>query len=308
MKNKGFTLVELLAVIVLLTLILILIIPKVANTINQSKDTVYQKQINAILNATYDWSLKNTNYLPEPNNKVFITLSQLKSFGLIDANIKDPTTKNLFPDNLVISIKNLNGNYKKNSRNSKQKGNYLYTVETEFMDNSEFSLKKPIIILEDLTENSEGNYVTVVNINDIFEEPQIVATSSDNEDLTSKVITTITLEDRLVKNVDTSLMGIYYINYTVIDKNGYSNTITQNVIVTDIEKPIINLPTNNNISLDVSSYDLMDGVSCEDNSGHCDISINGEVNFGTEGKYILEYVAKDPSGNTATQKRVITIE
>ena len=52
----------------------------------------------------------------------------------------------------------------------------------------------------------------------------------------------------------------------------------------------------------------MNNVTCSDNSGYCDIEFSGEIDFGVIGKYIITYTAKDPSGNTTTKKRVITIE
>ena len=52
----------------------------------------------------------------------------------------------------------------------------------------------------------------------------------------------------------------------------------------------------------------MSNVSCEDNSGKCNIEVSGSINYGVVGKYIIEYKATDPSGNTTTQKRVITIK
>lgn len=308
MKNKGFTLIELLAVIVLLILIFILVFPSVTSIINQSKETTYHKQINTILNAAYDWSLKNTNYLPDTNNKIFITLSELKKIGLVDYNIIDPNTKELFPDDLVISISNVGGNYKKTNSYSNLSGDYLYTVETEFMSSSDFKSKKPKIELSGLTQDSNGNYVTVVDINTTFNDVSFSATSSDGKDLTSKVTINILNNNKLVESINTDKIGIYYVNYTVIDDNGYSNTVTRSVIIADTTAPVITIPSENTLNSSLTTYDLMEGVSCEDNSGYCDITVNGKINFGTIGKYIIEYTAKDPSGNTTLTKRVITIE
>ena len=48
MKNKGFTLVEVLGVIVILAVIFVLVFPSVKNVLSQSKETVYDTQINKI--------------------------------------------------------------------------------------------------------------------------------------------------------------------------------------------------------------------------------------------------------------------
>ena len=49
MKNKGFTLVELLAVIVILGLILGIAIPKATKTLEQKKQHLYELTINELI-------------------------------------------------------------------------------------------------------------------------------------------------------------------------------------------------------------------------------------------------------------------
>ena len=53
MKKKGFTLVELIAVIALLSIIMLLIVPNVANYLNNSKKTLfYDNVVNMFKSAT----------------------------------------------------------------------------------------------------------------------------------------------------------------------------------------------------------------------------------------------------------------
>ena len=94
----------------------------------------------------------------------------------------------------------------------------------------------------------------------------------------------------------------------MVDNNGYANTAILSVIIADTTTPSITLPKENKISKDETNFDLLKNVSCEDNCGYSDIEFSGEFDFGVSGKYIITYTAKDPSGNTATKKRVITIE
>ena len=61
MNKKGFTLVELLAVIIIISVVITLVFPSVSSIISQSKNTVRDVQINKILDAAYDYTLKNTN-------------------------------------------------------------------------------------------------------------------------------------------------------------------------------------------------------------------------------------------------------
>ena len=51
MKKKGFTLIELISVIVILSIIIMLIIPTIINNISDKKEDAYQKNIDIILSA-----------------------------------------------------------------------------------------------------------------------------------------------------------------------------------------------------------------------------------------------------------------
>lgn len=308
MENKGFTLIELLGVIIILAVIFVLVFPSVKDIVDTSKDTTNQKQINNILSATYNWTLKNTSYLPDKDSKVFITLGELKMNGLVDSNIIDISTNKPYSDDLVVSISNVGSNYKEKNKYSKLNGNYLYKLEVDLMSSDDYESRKPTIILSGLTANSTGDYVSTIDVNTEFEDVNYTATSYDGIDLTDKVIINILYGDKLVEKIDTTASGIYHINYTVIDALGYSTTVTRNVIITDNLKPELNIPEFTNITSDILEYNLMQDVTCSDNSGKCDVTYAGEIKFGTLGKYIIEYTAKDPSGNTTIQKRVITIE
>jgi len=304
MSNKAFTLIELLGVLVILAIISFLIFPTISSVIDNGADVTYKKQIKTILSATYDFSLKNMSYLKESGEVSYVTLGELKYYGLIDVDIKNPKTKEKFPDNLVISINNVGAGYKHDTSNSELFGDYLYTVELDNLN--KFSLQ-PTIILNGLTKNSNGNYSIVLNLNEPIQQITYSASSKNGDNLTDKVKKYITLDGTAVDNIDNSKSGIYKVNYFVVDEDGYATMTVLNVIIGDNVAPNLVIPSNKTISTNVSSIDLMDGVECSDNSGICDVDVKGSINYGTLGKYIIEYTAKDPSGNTTVAKRVITI-
>ena len=68
MKNKGFTLVELLAVITILAIIAIIVVPTVIGIINDSRDQSVQRSAelyeSAVKNAVYSYSLKGNKRFP----------------------------------------------------------------------------------------------------------------------------------------------------------------------------------------------------------------------------------------------------
>lgn len=91
MKNKGFTLVELLAVIVILGIIAIVTVPNVINVLNDSSVNLNKKQKEQILNAARMYGNK---YITVSNNEPSmseITIGSLKDNGYLD----DKTVKDL---------------------------------------------------------------------------------------------------------------------------------------------------------------------------------------------------------------------
>lgn len=304
MKQNGFTLVEMLAVFILLSVIIALIFPAVESVLKKSNTVLEDAQINTILNCTYDYTLKNLNKLPEYNKTIYITLNELKKEGFVDSDIKDIKTRENYPDHLVISVKNVGTNYKKKFDNAILNGGYLYKVESDILTNEDYEEKKPVIEIEGYEESK----TIQIDINTNFEEPVYKATSYDNKDLTSEVIKNIIYQEKNIESVDISKAGIYYLNYTVVDDKGYSDLVTLNVIITDNLPPTLIIPDNTTISTIVDKYDLYNGASCMDNSDECDITIEGDIKFGIPGKYTIEYTAKDPSGNSVTDRRIITVE
>jgi len=98
MKNKkslklttlGFTLVELLAVIVVLGVILAIAIPNVLNIIEKARIDAIIKNEEMMVNAAKKYLVSNTNILPvNVGNTIEVTLDSLKTNRLIDS-IKNP--------------------------------------------------------------------------------------------------------------------------------------------------------------------------------------------------------------------------
>lgn len=306
MKRNGFTLVELLAVLIILAILFVVSVPLMTEILKQSKDTLYKKQMDTILAAAYDYSLKNINFLPDNNKINYITLGELKYAGMVDYDLTNPENNKKFKDNLVISVNKVGTGYKNDDIHAQKKGDYLYKVEIEKLETS--NTLKPLIFINGLPQNSDGNYILTLDLNQQLTEVTYTAKAINGSDLTDKVKKYILLNDLPSDNINTSTPGVYKVYYTVIDEMGYANTVVLSVIIADKTVPTILLPSDNKITKDLTNFDLLKSVDCEDNSGYCDIEFTGEIDYGVAGKYIITYTAKDPSGNTTTQKRVITIE
>ncbi len=113
MKNKGFTLVELLGVIIILSVIALITFVTVSGTIKDSKEQLYDAQIELIIMGAKTWASSNVFKLPENDKEsITITLLQLKQSGFVESDITNPITGELFSDNLQIKITKIDNNYK----------------------------------------------------------------------------------------------------------------------------------------------------------------------------------------------------
>ena len=94
-KRKGFTLVELLAVIVILAIILIIAVPGVLGIINQTKDNALDRQFDMIKEASrlYVTSDSDVTWVGEETKMTTVTLDTLKTKGYLDQKIMDPRDK-----------------------------------------------------------------------------------------------------------------------------------------------------------------------------------------------------------------------
>ena len=105
MKNKGFTLVELLGVIIVLGVIAAITVPTINKTLKQNKQDLCKVQYENILVAAKAYGAE---HLSELSNGSIITLKTLQDNGYIDKEIKNPSKKNeVIDENLkILVIKN----------------------------------------------------------------------------------------------------------------------------------------------------------------------------------------------------------
>ncbi len=74
MNKKGFTLIELIAVIVILSLIAVLVFPAVVSVIRNSKEKAYQDQVAIIEKAAEQCVYEHSSLLPDEVNDASISL------------------------------------------------------------------------------------------------------------------------------------------------------------------------------------------------------------------------------------------
>ena len=111
MNKKGFTLVELLAVVVILALLALLTSTAVTKLVKDAKDDLSETQMQLIKSAADAWVADNLTKLPSAGECSYLTLEDLKKYGLIDSTVLDPKNSQEIPNDLKIKISTSTSEY-----------------------------------------------------------------------------------------------------------------------------------------------------------------------------------------------------
>ena len=81
--KRGFTLVEMIGAIVILSIIALITYPIIRNSFNQSKANLSDEQIASLEEVTRIWATKNSDELSEVTPR-YVTIEELKLSGLVE--------------------------------------------------------------------------------------------------------------------------------------------------------------------------------------------------------------------------------
>lgn len=94
-NKKGFTIVELLAVIVVLSVVISIAVPVINSSIRKSKEKAYSTKLEIISKQAKQYAQEEEDFLYESSKKYngyvcnIVSVSDLVSAGYVDANDKD---------------------------------------------------------------------------------------------------------------------------------------------------------------------------------------------------------------------------
>ena len=281
--KKGFTLVELIVVIVLLSLISIFTFPSINKVINERKEKLYNIQVENIKASAESYI--NKNNLFSTNDKVIVTLCELKQSGFTDENIKDPRTGLLISDNsMVIALKNTNEYTFMPGLDSTTSCSVNDSILYEYIEvGSEYILK-----------NDDSKYTITIYLNN--EEVDSVDTSEINTYVIKYVSSNETI-NKYVYIIDTTGPNIEYVNeQTYRDKNGYEESSKK------IGEGTIYISANQN-----STFVPFPATAIDKGEGETTLEITSNVNLKIPGIYYITYSSKDSKGNATTKNQTIKV-
>lgn len=107
MKKNGFTLIEVIVTVLLLSLLTVFIVPRVSTIISNNKDKVCDSIIISIEEAAKNYTYLNTGVVDNAivNDTYFeITLLDLQKEGLLKKELENPHTNQKIPNTNKVKI------------------------------------------------------------------------------------------------------------------------------------------------------------------------------------------------------------
>lgn len=311
MKKDGFTLVELLAVVVIIGITYLIIFPSVTSFIDKSKEKSYNIQVDLIEKASKKWVVDNTDELlkkdPYHLNNINLTLTTLKKEGYLqDMFIENPKNKKIMTGCVVVS-------YQSN------KNQYEYTYEDGKDTYSKKDTKENKRAEEMAGCNNKKGYIYTYLTNNNTLEKTGGNKNSEGEDITLDKIFT----DTLISKKDSGLVnlgneyffqGLNPTNYVKID--GY-DTIWNVLSINTSDKTIklvASAKTMNSTFLASSSFNANSYESSSDLKTTLESKINelssniikNDVNFNVGGITDIskgyDIISSEESNNIFTGK------
>ncbi len=111
--KKGFSLVELLGVIVILGIVALIVVPTVDRFITRSDEVAYESAKRTIIDSTKNWEADHVNELPRFHGDSYeVYFDQLVQGNYVRRDLINPKTDEPFPGDLRVIITNVNGSHK----------------------------------------------------------------------------------------------------------------------------------------------------------------------------------------------------
>ena len=102
MKKNAFTLIELLAILVILSVLVIILIPTLKDSIDEAKKSAYDDQVNTITSAAESYFI-NSNFRVDSNTPKVMYLNDIVSSGYIDSKkLVNPVTEDTMTGCVLI--------------------------------------------------------------------------------------------------------------------------------------------------------------------------------------------------------------
>ncbi len=305
MRKNGFTLVEMMTVIIIMITLGIIAVFSITGIVRGSTERLYQLQITSILDASRTYAVENANTLSDNNE---ITLCDLKRSSLLENDLKNPRTEEPFDNSLIVKItKNSDGEFEFNFDGETKMENYSCDLDVSVTINGD----SPMYVKLGEEHNDQG---ITVKRNELTCTKRVGSATSN---ATNCYYDLTIAGDYLtaISGNKYSKVGTFKETYAVRDES-FSSTMTRTIVVQDKTPPQIYVSHKGTTYNKPFSVRVVEGETA---SFSCSASDNLSTNISctktkdeyngttTPGTYEIIYSASDSSGNTSTMLVTVTV-
>ena len=155
-----------------------------------------------------------------------------------------------------------------------------------------------------------GPSIVTLEVGNPYTDQGALASDDDDGPLGSTSDSPSRITVNGVDDVNTSLIGTYYIQYSVTDSDGNTTTVQRTVNVVDTTPPTITLDDESDVEIEVFSDAYVDDtvVTVSDNYDSTttltpsDVVVTDNIDEDVVGTYTISYNLQDSSGNVALTK------
>ncbi len=202
MKSRGFTLAEVIAVVIIIAIIGVLTVPILTSLLGDNRDNLYELQLEEIKRTAEKWSYDNLDLLPD-SGSISVSLGTLKKENYIEKNIINPLTNEQFSPTTEIKISNINNEF-------------IYEVITEDVNGFQSDQYGPHITIS-------TDSIIYLSVGDEYNE--IGATSDSGE-----VYIQYLLGEVEYASIDTSNPNTYRVIYSASDNSSGEINTTYKIV------------------------------------------------------------------------------
>lgn len=228
MKKNGFTLVELIGVLIVLGLIALIVFPNIKDVVKESKQKVYDEQVNAIETNAKKWGAEHTSLLPDKGT-YYLNLNELVTGGyLSQSEVKDPRDESIMNGCIIITNNNNFNQYQyeyvESSCEENRPQEYIVGEAVTFDPGDGISTNWNVI-------KDNGDTVVLMLNQNIGEPLSWYMSNKDNSYGPTNVM--IELNERTINWTNVDPIAYYeYINNENTEHHGYQRIMIANGVTT----------------------------------------------------------------------------
>lgn len=169
MNKSGLTLVELVASLVILSIIALIVTPNIMVSVKQYQKQLYDSTLETVKNSAKNWAadnIENENFPVSDESSLIITLEELQEAGYVKDEIKNPVDGGYFDNKgvfviitcqlIVDEFDSHESNYKYTYEVYKSLNEYIISSTKSYAEENNLTIDQTVL----LSTLVSGNYIS----------------------------------------------------------------------------------------------------------------------------------------------------